>query len=70
MHVWEIRCLYGHLNSKWVVRDPKSASNIVDTYFGLPERHNPNMGILSPENPFAEMIFFWVLSLKKMSNRY
>ena len=57
---------YGHPNPKWVARDPKSASNRVpirETYFGLPERHSPNMVILSPENPFAEMILFWILLL-------
>ena len=64
---------YGHPNLKWVARDPKSASNRVpirETYFGLPERHNPNMDILSSGNPFVERILFWVLLLEKMSNRY
>jgi len=64
---------YGHPNIKWVARDLKSASNRVpirETYFGLPERHNPNMDILSPENSFAEMILFWVLLLEKMPNMY
>ena len=62
-----IRNPYGHPNSKWVARDLKSASNgvpIRETYFGLPERHNPNMGIHSPRNPFAERILFWVLLLE------
>jgi len=48
---------YEHPNPKWVARDLKSASNRVpirETYFGLPERHNPNISIISPENPFAE----------------
>ena len=52
---------YGHLNLKWVARDPKSSSNRVpiwETYFGLLERHNPNIGILSSRNPFTEMILF------------
>ena len=60
-------------NPKWVTSDPKSASNRVpirEIYFGLPERHNPNMGILSPVNPFAERILFWVLLLEKMPNGY
>jgi len=64
---------FGHSNPKWVARDPKSASNrvsIQETYFRLPERHNPNMSILSPGNPFAERILFWVLLLEKMPNRY
>ena len=64
---------YGHPNLKWVARDPKSASNRVpirETYFELPERHNSNMGILSPENLFTEMIFFWVLLLEKIPNMY
>ena len=63
---------YEHPNLKWVARDLKSASNRVPIwkiYFGLSEMHNPNMGILSPGNPFAEMILFWVL-LEKMLNRY
>ena len=54
-------------------RDPKSASNrlpIRETNFGLSKRHNPNMSILAPENPFTEIILFWVLLLEKMSNRY
>ena len=67
------RNLYRHPNSKWVSRDSKSASDRVpirETYFWLPERHNLNMGILSPGNPFAERILFWVLLLEKMPNRY
>jgi len=31
---------------------------IQEIYFELPEKHNPNMDIISPENPFAEMILF------------
>jgi len=68
-----IRNPYGHPNPKWVARDQKSASNRVpirETYFRLPERHNPNMGILSPKNPFAERILFWVLLLEKIPNMY
>jgi len=52
---------YGHPNPKWLARDSKSAVNRVpirETYFGLPERHNPNMGIISSENSFAERILF------------
>ena len=64
---------YGYSNPKWVVRDSKSAYNrvpIQEIYFGLPERHNLNMGILSPGNPFTEMILFWVLLSEKMPNIY
>ena len=67
------RNLYGHSKPKWVVRDLKSVSNrvsIQETYFGLSERQNPNMDILSPGNPFAEMILFWILLLEKIPNRY
>ena len=65
--------LNGHPNLKWVAKDLKSASNRVsirETYFSLPERHNTNMGILSPVNSFTERILFWVLLLEKMPNRY
>jgi hypothetical protein len=65
--------LYGYPNPKWVAGDSKSASNRVpirETHFGLSERHNPNMSIISPRNPFAERILFWVLLLEKISNRY
>ena len=64
---------YDHPNQKWIARDPKSVSNRVPirkTYFELPDGHNPDMGIFPPENPFAEMILFWIFSLEKMSNRY
>ena len=60
-------------NLKWIARDTKSVSNRVSirvTYFGLPERHHPNMGILSPGNLFTERILFWVLLLEKIPNRY
>ena len=63
----------GNLDPKWIIRDLKLASNgvpIREIYFGLSERHNPNMSLLSPGNPFAEMILFWVLLLEKMSNMY
>jgi hypothetical protein len=41
---------YGHLNLKWVLDGIVSAFNrvlICETYFGLQERHNLNMSILS-----------------------
>jgi hypothetical protein len=62
-----------HPNPKWLARDPKLASNRVPiqvTHFGLPERYNPNMSILSLRNPFVEMILFWVLLLEKMPSEY
>jgi len=43
---------------------------INETYFGLPERHNPNIDILSSGNPFREMILFLVLLLEKIPNMY
>ena len=64
---------HGYPNSKQIVRGSKLAFNIVsirETYYGLLERHNLNMSIISPVNPFAEMIFFWVLLLEKILNRY
>ena len=67
-----LNCL-GDPNLKWIARDLKSAFNkvsIQEIYFGLPERHNLNMDILSPKNPFAERILFWVLLLEKMPNKY
>ena len=67
------RNLYGYPNSKWIARYLKSASNRVSirkTYFGLPEKHNSNIDILSPENQFTESILFWVLLLEKMPNMY
>ena len=51
------RSLYGHPNLKWVVKYLKSFFNRVtirENYFGLPERHNLNMGIISPRNIFAK----------------
>ena len=53
--------LHGCLNSKWIARYSKSACNRVPIrkiYFRLSERHNLNMDILSPENPFTERIHF------------
>ena len=47
--------------------DTVSASNrihIYETHFGLQQRHNPNMSILSPGDLFAERVLFWVLLLK------
>jgi len=73
IRLFPTRNSYGHPNLKCVARDPKSTSNSVlirETYFGLSERHNPNMGIISPGNPFAERILFWVLLLEKMPNIY
>ena len=64
---------YGHPNPKWVARDPKSVSNRIPiqvTYFGLSERHNLNMSILSPENPFVERIIFCVLLSENIPNGY
>jgi len=53
--------------------DTVSASNripICETHIGLQQRHNPNMSILSPEDSFAERVFFWVVLLEKIKNRY
>ena len=61
MRLSSIDDLYGHLNSKLIVENLKSASNRVpiwETHFGLSERHDLNMSILSSGNPFAERIFF------------
>jgi hypothetical protein len=63
----------GYPNPKWVFNRIPIASNrvpISKTHFGCQEIHNPNMGILSPEDPFAERIVFWVLLLEKTKNRY
>ena len=40
------------------------------TYFKSQKRHNPNLSILSPRDPFAEMVVFWVLLLEKTKNKY
>jgi len=43
-------------NLKWVSNTIPIASNIVPiqkTHFGYQKRHNPNLGILSPRDPFA-----------------
>jgi hypothetical protein len=53
------RDTYEYPNPKWVAEEPKSVSNrkpILKTYFGLPERHNPNISVLSPRNLFAKRI--------------
>jgi hypothetical protein len=42
-----------------VVGDPKSAFSR-ETHFGLLERHNLNMSIISSGNLFAKRILFWV----------
>jgi hypothetical protein len=38
---------------------------IQKTHFEYQERYNPNLGILSPRDPFTESIVFYVLLLKK-----
>jgi hypothetical protein len=63
----------GYPNPKWVFNRIPIASNRVPiwkTHFGCQEIHNPNMGILSPEDSFAERIVFWVLLLEKTKNKY
>ena len=60
--------LYGHPNLKWDLDGTVSASNrvpICETYFGLQQRHIPNMSIVSPGDSFAERVVFWVLLLEK-----
>jgi hypothetical protein len=55
-------------NPKWVSNTIPIASNKVfiwKTHFGCQERHNPNPSILSPEDPYAERVVFWVLLLEK-----
>jgi len=50
-------------NLKWVFNRILIASNrlpIWKTYFGCQEWYNPNLSILSPGDPFAEMVLFWV----------
>ena len=52
---------YGDPNPKWVVDGTVSASNripIRKTHFGLQQRHDPNMSILSPGDSFIEMVLF------------
>ena len=64
---------YGHPYIKWVSNGNVSASNkapICETYFGLQQRHNPNMSILSPRDSFVERVIFWVILLEKTKNRY
>jgi hypothetical protein len=60
-------------NPKWVSNKIPITSNRVPiwkTYFGCYERHNPNLSILSPGDPFAERVVFWVLLLEKTKNGY
>jgi hypothetical protein len=48
-------------NLKWVSNTISIAFNrvpIQKTYFGYQKRHNPNLGILSPRDPFAESVVF------------
>jgi len=64
---------YGDPNPKWIVDDIVSAFNkipICETHFGLQQRHNLNMSILSPGDSFAERVLFWVLLLEKTKNKY
>ena len=63
MYIWlsPTKNPYGHPNPKWVARDPKSASNRVpirETYFGLSERHNPNMGSFLLKTHLQKRFFF------------
>jgi len=37
----------------------------LQTYFRYQERHNLNMSILSPQDPFVERILFWMLLLER-----
>jgi hypothetical protein len=63
----------GYPNLKWISNIIPIASNRVPiwkTHFGRQERHNPNLNILSPGDPFAERVVFWVLLLEKTKNRY
>jgi hypothetical protein len=62
-----------HPNTKWVSDNTVSASDrvpIQETHFGCQERHNLNMSIISPEDPFAEIILFWVSLLEKIKKEY
>jgi len=52
---------YGDLNPKWIMYGTVSAFNripICEIHFGLQQRHNINMSILSSEDLFAERVFF------------
>ena len=52
---------FGNPNSKYVSNTIPIASNkisIQKTHFGYQGRHNPNLGILSPRDPFAESVVF------------
>jgi len=53
--------LFGNSNPKWVFNTIPIASNrvpIQKTHFRYQERYKPNLGILSPRDPFAESVFF------------
>jgi len=52
---------FGNPNSKWVSNAIPVASNRVPIhkiYFGYQERHNPNLGILSPETHLQRVLSF------------
>jgi hypothetical protein len=55
----------GYPNPKWVSnsRIPIASNrlSIWKIYFGCHERHNSNLSILSPGDPFAERVVFWGL---------
>jgi len=58
--------IFENSNPKWVSNTIPIASNrvpIQKTYFGYRERYNPNLGILSPRDLFAESVVFYVLLL-------
>ena len=58
-------------NPKWVSNTIPIAFNrvlIYQTHFGCRKRHNLNLSILSPEDPFAERVF--LLSEKTKNRRY
>jgi len=60
-------------NPKWVSNTVPIASNRVSIwkiYFGCQERHNLNLSILSPGDPFTERVVFWVMLLEKTKNMY
>ena len=44
--------------------------SIQKIHFGYQERHNLNLGILSPRDSFAESVVFQVLLLEKTKHRY
>jgi len=52
---------FGNPNLKWVCSTIPIVSNrvpIQKTHFGYQDRHNPNLGILSPRDSFAESVVF------------